>query len=59
MMDKEKKERGVTVTGGAASELGAQTETPEGAEAGKGEDGKEDEKKGKAAKTGPKAGKKQ
>ena len=59
-MDKEKKERGVTVTGGGASEAGAQAETiTEGAEAGKGEDGKESEKRGKAAKKGIKAGKKQ
>ena len=59
MMDKEKKDRGMTVAGGGAFELGAQAETPEGAEAGKGEDGKEGEKKGKAAKKGTKPGKKQ
>jgi hypothetical protein len=59
MMDKEKKDRGVTVAGGGASELGAQAETPEGAEAGKGEDGKEGEKRAKAAKKGTKTGKKQ
>ena len=58
-MDKEKKERGVTVTGGGASELGAQTETTEGTEAGKVEDGKEGEKRAKATKKGTKAGKKQ
>ena len=57
-MDKEKKVRDVTVTGGG-SELTAQAETNEGVESSKGEDGKESEKKGKPAKKGTKAGKKQ
>ena len=57
-MDKEKKVREVTVAGGG-SELTAQAETNEGAASGKGEDGKEGEKKGKPAKKGAKAGKKQ
>lgn len=57
MMDKEKKVREVTVTGGG-SELTVQAETNKGAESGKGEDGKESEKKGKPAKKGAKAGKK-
>lgn len=58
-MDKEKKVREVTVAAGGGSELTAQAETNEGAASGKGEDGKEGEKKGKPAKKGAKAGKKQ